>query len=274
MDEHLDRRRTPGTRGAPVDRAPVDRAPVDRAPNDRAPNDPLAGTPIGRRVVLGVLGLGAVGVLAGRSLQSLEERLLHPLQTRDRTGLTQLLPAGAGFRYYSVTSDEPRVSRAAYRLRVTGMVDRPATLTLADLTALRQTALVRDFQCVTGWRVPQVHWSGVALPDLLDHVGVAPGASALRLSSFDGLYTESLTLDQARRRDVLVATSMLGGPVTTAHGGPVRLYVAPMYGYKSLKWLGQIELTDRIRPGYWENEGYDVDAWVGRSNGRGDAPIA
>jgi len=237
-------------------------------------DDPSGGTPVGRRVVLGVLALGALGVVTGRSLQSFEERVLHPLQTRDPTGLTQLLPAGAGFRYYSVTSSEPEVARSAYRLRVGGMVDRPTTLTLADLASLRQTALVRDFQCVTGWRVPQVHWSGVALPDLLDHVGVSSGATALRLTSFDGRYTESLTLAQARRRDVLVATSMLGGPVTTAHGGPVRLYVAPMYGYKSIKWLGRIELTDRVRPGYWENEGYDVDAWIGRSNGRSDAPVA
>ena len=54
---------------------------------------------------------------------------------------------------------------------------------------------------------------------------------------------------------------------------PVRLYAAPMYGYKSLKWLGGIELTDTVVPGYWEVRGYDVDAWVGHSNGRADAPV-
>ena len=97
------------------------------------------------------------------------------------------------------------------------------------------------------------------------------GARALRFTSFDGVYTESLTLAQARRRDILVATSMLGKPVTPDHGGPVRLYVSPMYGYKSLKWLGGIEVTDAVLPGYWEDNGYDVDAWVGHSNGRGDA---
>jgi DMSO/TMAO reductase YedYZ molybdopterin-dependent catalytic subunit len=43
-----------------------------------------------------------------------------------------------------------------------------------------------------------------------------------------------------------------------------------MYGYKSLKWLRTIELTDGVVPGYWEQRGYDVDAWVGRSNGRDD----
>ena len=66
---------------------------------------------------------------------------------------------------------------------------------------------------------------------------------------------------------------MLGAPVTKSHGGPVRLYVAQMYGYKSIKWLGTIELADRVVPGYWENYGYDVDAWIGKSNGRDDAPV-
>ncbi len=59
-----------------------------------------------------------------------------------------------------------------------------------------------------------------------------------------------------------------------AHGGPVRLYVAPMYFYKSAKWLSGITLTDEVRPGYWEKRGYDIDAWVGRSNGRDDEPTS
>jgi DMSO/TMAO reductase YedYZ molybdopterin-dependent catalytic subunit len=183
-----------------------------------------------------------------------------------------LIPAGNTFRFYSITADEPQRTSSDYTLTVDGLVERPATLTLADLAALPQTSMVKDFQCVTGWRVPQVHWAGVALPDLLDHVGVQKGATALQFTSFDGAYTESLTLSQARRRDVLVATQMLGGPVSKAHGGPVRLYVAPMYGYKSCKWLGGIKLTSRVVPGFWENNGYDVDAWVGKSNGRSDAP--
>jgi DMSO/TMAO reductase YedYZ molybdopterin-dependent catalytic subunit len=228
------------------------------------------GKPVGRRIVLGMLGLGALGVVTGRRLLDLEQRLLAPVQLRDPTGVSGLVPAGAGFRFYSVTGGQPERSAAGYRLSVGGLVDRAASFSLADLQAMPQTSLTRDFQCVTGWRVPRVHWSGVLLADLLDRVGVAPGSRAVHFTSFDGAYTESLTLDQARRRDVLVATRMLDAPVTRAHGGPVRLYVAPMYGYKSLKWLGGISVTKQVTPGYWEGLGYDVDAWVGHSNGRGD----
>ena len=144
--------------------------------------------------------------------------------------------------------------------------------TFADLTEMEPVGITADFQCVTGWRVADVPWKGVRLSDLLDRAGVQPGATHLRLTSFDGVYTESLTMEQARRPDVIVAYEMLGGAITKAHGGPVRLYVAPMYGYKSLKWLDGIEVTDHLEPGYWEHLGYDVDAWVGRSNGRHDEP--
>ena len=75
-------------------------------------------------------------------------------------------------------------------------------------------------------------------------------------------------------RNLLVAYDLDDKPLSSEHGGPVRLYVAPMYGYKSCKWLDTIELTASVEPGYWENNGYDVDGWVGASNGRDDEPIS
>ena len=121
-----------------------------------------------------------------------------------------------------------------------------------------RTSFVKDFQCVTGWRVPDVHWEGVRLSEILDTVGVRSGAVAVSFDSYDGADSESLTLDQARLPDVIVAYEMLGAPVTTEHGGPVRLYVAPMFGYKSLKWLSAIRVVDRVEPGYWEMNGYPI----------------
>ena len=231
------------------------------------------GTPIGRRIVLGLAGLGVAGILGGRAVQERLATWLAPIESRDPTGLTSLLPLGNAFRFYSVTGGVRHKSAADYRLDVTGLVERPASYTLAELRAMPQTSLVRDFQCVTGWRVPEVRWKGVRLADILDVAAPTATATAIRFRSFDGEYTESLTLDQARRDDVIVALEMLGRPVTHDHGGPVRMYVAPMYGYKSTKWLSAIELTADVVPGYWESTGdYDVDAWIGESNGREDDP--
>ncbi|MEU8513571.1 molybdopterin-dependent oxidoreductase [Kitasatospora sp. NPDC048722] len=228
------------------------------------------GTPVGRRVVLGLLGLGAVGVAAGPYLQKAQDTVAG----KDPTGLTGLLPGGGGFRYYSITASVPERTAETYTLSVGGLVDRPATFRLAELQAMPQRRIVHDVQCVTGWRVPDTPFEGVPLSHLLDAAGVRPGARAVRFSCFDGAYTESLTLDQARRDDVLVALRMQDAPISHSHGGPARLYVAPMYFYKSAKWLSGITVTDAVQPGYWEQNGYDVDAWVGRSNGRDDAPTS
>jgi len=209
-----------------------------------------------------MLGLGAAGVAVGAKVQSGVNRALGPVSS----GISGLLPAAGGFRFYSVVDSVKRIEPAGYHLRVSGLVEHPRSFGFADLQALPQTRLTQTFHCVTGWTVPQVAWAGVALPDLLDAVGVRAGAGGVRFTSFDGAYTESLTLEQARRRDVIVATSMLGGPVSHEHGGPVRMYVGPMYGYKSTKWLGGIELVEHAARGYWETRGYDVDAWIGHSN--------
>jgi DMSO/TMAO reductase YedYZ molybdopterin-dependent catalytic subunit len=210
---------------------------------------------IGRRVVLGMAALGAAGIAFGSNIQRL-------LGSAVGSGLGGILPGGDRFRIYTITGGFPKIADGDYRLKMTGLVDTPIELTLDDLKAMPKTALVKDFQCVTGWRVPEVHWEGVLLSDLLDRVGLKDGAVAVSFDSYDNADTESLTLDQARLPDVIVAYSMLGGPITTEHGGPVRLYVAPMFGYKSLKWLSGIRVVNQVEPGFWEQNGYPVNGWI------------
>lgn len=242
------------------------------------PNDPDRadgeGPPVGRRLMLGMLGLGAAGLVTAPYLQRGTESVLSAVSGKDPTGVTELLPNGGGFRYYSVASSVPRRGAGDYGLTVGGLVDRPVRYRLDELRALPQQRMVRDVQCVTGWRVPSTPFEGVRLSRLLEAAGVRPEAKAVRFTCFDGVYSESLTLKQAMRDDVLVALRMRDEPLSHAHGGPVRLYVAPMYFYKSAKWLSGITLTREVQPGYWEKRGYAVDAWVGRSNGRDDAPTA
>lgn len=211
-------------------------------------------------------GLGALGVIFGARVQ---RAVSHAVGS----GLGGLLPGGDQFRIYTITGTLPEIPRARYRLEVSGRVERPAVYTVDDLEAMPPTRLVRQFQCVTGWVVPDVHWEGVRLSHILDEVGVTSGAAALTFESYDGADSESLTLEQARMPDVIVAYRMLGGPVTTAHGGPVRLYVAPMFGYKSLKWLSAIRVVDRVQPGYWEQNGYPVNGWVDGSTGDTDPAL-
>ena len=233
----------------------------------------MEGKPVGRRVVLGMMGTGLAGILFGSKAADVLERVVAPIASRDGTGFLSLFPVGR-FRIYTVTGRLHSRSEADYKLEVGGFVDAPTTLTMADLRAMPATRMTKDFQCVTGWRVNDVKWVGVRLSEVMDRAGVRDGAWGVRFVSFDGVYTETLSMEQARRDDVIVAYEMDGKPVSSAHGGPARLYVAPMYGYKSIKWLQTIELTETEPPvGYWEARGYDNDAWIGKSNGREDRPV-
>jgi DMSO/TMAO reductase YedYZ molybdopterin-dependent catalytic subunit len=221
-------------------------------------------------VFLGLIGAGALGIVFGAKASD----FLANVTKNDPTGLSAVIPIGDHFRFYTVTSGFPKRAPQDYKLTVDGLVDEPFTLTYDELRALPPTMLTKDFQCVTGWRVLDTKWTGVQLSHLLDRAGVKANGRALRFVSFDGVYTESLTLEQARRPDVIVAYDLEGKPLSSDHGGPARLYVAPMYGYKSCKWLERIEVVDKVIPGYWEDEGYDVDGWVGLSNGRDDEPTS
>ncbi|MFC9316058.1 molybdopterin-dependent oxidoreductase [Streptomyces nigra] len=224
--------------------------------------DPESGAPVGRRALLGMLGAGAAGLAAAPHLQRGWENFLGAASQADATGLTGLLPNPGGFRYYSVVGSVPHKDETNYALKVRGLVDRPKTYTLADLRAMVQTRVVADVLCTDGWRVDDTPFEGVRLADILDDVGVRSPGAAIRFTCFDGAYSESLTLEQARRSDVLVALKMQDKPITHEHGGPVRLFVAPMYFYKSAKWLSGISVTDKVVPGFWEERGYAIDGWL------------
>ncbi len=226
-----------------------------------SPEEPVVPKPpvhVGRRTVLGILGLTGVGILAGAKIDSALGSSISAVSN----AIGVPLPGASNFRYYTITGSYPVIKADTYELKVDGMVETPLRLSLADLRSMKRTQLVHRFQCVTGWYVPNVHWEGVLLSDVLERAGVSSQATALRFFSADGAYTESLTLAQAHLPDIIVADLMQSANLTADHGGPVRLYVAPMYGYKSIKWLNRIEVTNEVVPGYWEDNGYPVDAWV------------
>ncbi len=174
-------------------------------------------------------------------------------------------PIGGGaeghFRVYTVT-DIPAFDNSNWSFTINGLVDKAFTWNWEEFVRLQREVQVSDFHCVTGWSVYKNTWEGLPLYKLLDMAGVQNKASTVKFYSGDGVYTDSLTLAQARMEDVMVAVMHDGQPISNQLGGPVRLITPQMYAYKSVKWLNRIELIEEDHVGYWEQRGYDKDAWV------------
>jgi len=180
--------------------------------------------------------------------------------------LAPILPT-QGWRIYTVSDHMPTFERETWRLKVGGLVQKPVSISYDELLALPRAEQVSTFHCVTGWTVPNVHWAGVRLQSLFDRALPLPEAGGLQFVSAEYPYVDYLTMQQGLLKDVMLAYEMDGKPLPREHGAPVRLIIPEMYGYKSVKWLAGVNLVPRAENGYWEDLGYDRDAWVGRSNG-------
>jgi DMSO/TMAO reductase YedYZ molybdopterin-dependent catalytic subunit len=231
---------------------------------DNEGEPPPDGRPLGRRAFFGVVGLGLSGLLWGDQVASLVARTTTLLPAAVRSAI----PIGEGWRIYAVNPPFPHFDPATWRLTIDGLVRHPQRLSHAQLLALPPARQVSDFHCVTGWSVPGVHWRGVRFDDLLAAARPLPSARALRFISAEEPYEDTLTLAQARVPDAMLAYDMDGAPLERKHGAPARLVMAQMYGYKGVKWVDRIVVTDRVDDGYWQQRGYDRDAWIGGSNGR------
>jgi DMSO/TMAO reductase YedYZ molybdopterin-dependent catalytic subunit len=216
---------------------------------------------VGRAVFLATVFGGVSSLVWGKGVWDRVSRRISPLEA-----LVPFVPS-KGWRIYTVSGSLPSFDEATWRLRVGGRVAKPVSLGYRDLLSLPKVEQISTFHCVTGWTVKNVHWGGVRLADVIGHAGPYRDAHALEFVSAEQPYVDSLTLQQAGLQDVMLAYEMDGKPLSRAHGAPLRLVIPEMYGYKNVKWLNGINLVPKAEDGYWEQLGYDRDAWVGRSNG-------
>jgi DMSO/TMAO reductase YedYZ molybdopterin-dependent catalytic subunit len=209
---------------------------------------------LGRAAFLGLAGVTGAYLVVGGKLPS--------VSVPNLTGGANV----NGFTIYTIAG-LPTFDARTYRLSIGGLVDKPREYTYHDLLTLPPVVETRYYQCVTGWVVPKPRWEGVRLWDLITAARPKPTATALRFFCMDNAYTESLTFPQARAKDVLLAYGLNGKMLSRDQGLPLRLVVPGMYGYKFAKWVNRVEVVDKVVPGYWEQNGYDVDAYIGHSNG-------
>jgi DMSO/TMAO reductase YedYZ molybdopterin-dependent catalytic subunit len=232
----------------------------------QSPRENTGARRLGRTGFLGLVGAGVATLFFGDEISRVTSAVTKPFA--DITGLSRIVPSG-GWRIYTVAATMPTFDRRTWRLRLDGLVKQPMELSYDQLLALPKAEQVSTFHCVTGWIVNDVTWGGVRFRDLLTHAQPLPNAHAAHFVSAEVPYDDFLTLGDLALPDVMLAYEMDGKPLPREHGAPVRVVIPDMYGYKNVKWVNQITLVPRQEMGYWEQRGYDVNAWVGRSNGYG-----
>jgi DMSO/TMAO reductase YedYZ molybdopterin-dependent catalytic subunit len=275
----------------------------DRSPGEEeSPAEPggdAVDDPSRRRLVIGlgaVVGVAALSGAIGRALVDRSTRTVsgradvvlptaaEPLAAVPEAaelgveGLSQVItPNEVFYRIDTAFLGVPRVEIEDWALSVEGRVDRPYTITYADL--LDMPLIERDvtLSCVSnevgGDLVGNARWLGVPLADVLDRAGVSDDAEQVVGRSVDD-FTVGFPVEAVYDgRDALVAVGMNGDPLPLEHGFPARLVVAGLYGYVSAtKWLSSIELTgwDEF-DAYWVPRGWAKEAPI-KTQSRIDTP--
>ena len=231
----------------------------------RPTETPRSGLPIGRAALLGTFAAGVGGIAIAPKLS----RMLSSA-VPNAGGLGDVLPGvGGGWRIYSVQSPLPTFDPKTFQLTISGLVEKPVTLRWSAVAELPGEHQVSDFHCVTGWSVNKVRWEGIRPQTIIDLVKPKPGAKFVSLQSLEAPYVDQISLAQFTEPDAMLARSQDGKPLTRSHGAPLRLVLPSMYGYKNVKWVRELTFDAEQSPGFWEQRGYDTDAWVGKSNGYG-----
>jgi DMSO/TMAO reductase YedYZ molybdopterin-dependent catalytic subunit len=204
-------------------------------------------------IVFTVFGCGTSGTAETDGAVELPYAEIKEYEGKDLSSI-------ADFRENSIAGPQ-KVDIDTYRLEVTGLVDSPQSFTYDDVLQAQQYKKLVTLNCVEGWSV-DILWEGVKVADIIDQAGVQDGANTVIFHAVDG-YTTSLPLAFIRDNDILMAYKMNDVVLPPERGYPFQLVAQDKLGYKWIKWISEIELSDDPEyEGYWESRGYSNDADV------------
>jgi DMSO/TMAO reductase YedYZ molybdopterin-dependent catalytic subunit len=152
------------------------------------------------------------------------------------------------------------VSREKYRLTVTGLVNNSYNLTYDEIIdSFNISKKVITLFCVEGWEV-KILWEGIMVKDLLDIAEVLPEAKTIIFYAYDG-YSTSFPIEYISDNKIIMAYKMNNVTIPPERGFPFQLVAESKWGYKWIKWITSIELSDDTNyRGYWESRGYSNNA--------------
>ncbi|MEO0692579.1 MAG: protein-methionine-sulfoxide reductase catalytic subunit MsrP [Pseudomonadota bacterium] len=217
---------------------------------------------LNRRALMAGLGTAAIAAALPRGARAQAEELV-PNTFEEITSYNNFYEFGTG-------KDDPKnnagqLTTDPWAIEVDGLVERPGTYDLADVMAGKDIEeRIYRLRCVEAWSMV-VPWNGFELKDLLDQVGVQPSAKyvafetlvrpeempGVRFPVLEWPYREGLRLDEAMHPLTIMATGLYGEPMPNQNGAPIRLVVPWKYGFKSIKSIVRMTLTEQEPPTSW-----------------------
>jgi len=208
------------------------------------------------RKIGGALGLSIIlagALFAVTNCKPKETGQLAPVEVREYQG--QKLSSVNDFRENSIKGPQ-KVNINNYKLSITGLVKNPEEYTYAQILQNYQSyEKVVTLNCVEGWSAT-VLWKGFLAKDLIAEAGPLSEARVIIFHAYDG-YTTSFPIEYIMNNDILIAYHMNGASLLPERGFPFQLVAESKWGYKWIKWITPIELSDDTNyRGYWEKRGY------------------
>jgi len=162
------------------------------------------------------------------------------------------------FRENSIKGPQ-EVDISSYKLNVTGLLDNPLSLSYEDvINNFESYQKVATLNCVEGWSV-KILWEGVEVRDLLKQGGLKEGTKTIIFKAVDG-YSTSFPIEYILDNNIIMAHKMNEETLLPERGFPFQLVAESKWGYKWIKWISEIEISDNEDyRGFWESRGYNND---------------
>ncbi len=149
----------------------------------------------------------------------------------------------------------PDKDETDFQLTIEGLVQDTIVFSLEQVKELPLSTVNARLTSVSGWSV-RADWQGVLWREFIQIVKILPEASHVTFSSHSSIYKTTVSLKDLDHPRVLLVYAVNEEPLEWEYGGPLRMVIPHLYGYKSAKWLKKCEFTDTMHGGFWENRGY------------------
>ncbi|MCL1978100.1 MAG: molybdopterin-dependent oxidoreductase [Candidatus Bathyarchaeota archaeon] len=218
-----------------------------------------------RNVLIAVIAAILVGLLlmgiVGLALQNNTPQNLYPSEVREYQG--ENLSSMGNMRNNAIAGTQ-HIDNETYRLNVTGLLNTTLNMSYDEvLSSFQCYQKVVTLHCVEGWST-KILWEGFLVQDLLEQAGFDPDASTVIFYANDG-YSTALPMSYIKDNNILIAYKMNDVILPSERGFPFQLVAESQYGYKWIKWVTTIEVSnDSSYLGTWESRGYRNNATISK----------